>query len=102
MKNNGGLAGGRRKKVGDVLVCVLTLPFVESVCQVLWLANGLFDLCARPVVGGRGRPRRSGSAVLFPPASGARLAARKFVILCGRMAPKKRNTSPIKKKLIDH
>lgn len=42
----------------------------------LLLANGL--LCARPVVGGRGRPRRSAVVALFPPASGARVGAKKL------------------------
>lgn len=41
--------------------------------KVLLLAKGI--LCARPVVGGRGRPRRSAVAALFPPPSGARVAA---------------------------
>ena len=35
-------------------------------------------LCARPVVGGRGRPLRSGSVALFPPASAARVEVLKF------------------------
>jgi hypothetical protein len=51
-------AGGRRKRVGGVLVCVLSLPFVGSVCRVLLLALGIFWLCAPPVVAGGGRPRR--------------------------------------------
>lgn len=35
-----------------------------------------------------------GSAALFPAGSGARLAARKFVVLWGRMSPKKKKKSP--------
>lgn len=82
LRKIGFLAGGRRKKVGGVYVCVLSLWFVGSVCRVLLLANGLFYLCAGAVVGRRGRPRRSGSVALFPPASRPRLAARKFVFYC--------------------
>lgn len=36
------------------------------------------NLCARPVVGRRGRPRRLGAVALNPPPSGARLAHTQF------------------------
>ena len=55
------------------------------VCPCYALARPLGGLglavvgCARPVVGRRGRPRRSGSVALYPPPSGARLAHTQFV-----------------------
>ena len=36
-------------------------------------------VCARPVVGRRGRPRRFGSVALYPPPSGARVGVLKFL-----------------------
>lgn len=54
------------------------------VCPGCALARPLGDLglaivgCARPVVGRRGRPRRSGSVALYPPPSGARVEVVKF------------------------
>ena len=109
-KNNGWLAGGRRKRVGGVLVCVLTLPFDGSVCRVLLLAKGLFSFVRAPCCRRWGSSSPSaatlpspahapGSAALFPTGSGARLAAKKFGVLWGRMAPKKRRKSPIGERL---
>lgn len=109
-KNNGWLTGGRRKRVGGVLVCVLSLPFDGSVCRVLLLAQGLFSFVRAPCCRRRGSSSPSaapllspahapGSADLFPAGSGARLAARKFGVLWGRMAPKKRRKSPIGERL---
>lgn len=62
--------------------------------------------CCRP----RGSPSPSaapllspahapGSVALFPAGSGARLAARKFGVLWGRMAPKKRRSNPLGERL---
>lgn len=104
-KNNGWLAGGRRKRVGGVLVCVLSLPFDGSVCRGLLLAKGLFSFVRAPCCRRRGSSSPSaaplqspahatGSAALFPAGSGARLAARKFGVLWGRMAPKKKKKVP--------
>lgn len=104
-KNNGWLAGGRRKRVGGVLVCVLSLPFDGSVCRVLLLAQGLFSFVRAPCCRRRGSSSPSaapllspahapGSAALFPAGSGARLAAKKFGVLWGRMSPKKRRSPP--------
>lgn len=104
--DSGWLAGGRRKRVGGVLVCNLSLPFDGSVCRVLLLAKGLFSFVRAPCCRPRGSPspyaaplispaHAAGSVALFPAGSGARLAARKFGVLWGRMAPKKRRSPPL-------